>query len=136
MNKKIEHLKMIQGIVNRLANCSFLLKGWSVVIVSALFALASKDSHTLFILVALLPAIAFWVLDGYFLWQERLYRKLYDAIRKMPDSDETDFSMNISPFFSEVDSWQKVIISKTLLIYHGAILITILIALIITSIIS
>ena len=38
MDKKLAHLEMIQGVVNRLANCSFLLKGWSVLLVSALFA--------------------------------------------------------------------------------------------------
>lgn len=37
------HLAMIQGVVNRLAQSSFLLKGWSVVLVSALLAFADGD---------------------------------------------------------------------------------------------
>ena len=43
MDKKIKHLEMIQGVINRMASNSFLLKGWTVVLVSALFALAAND---------------------------------------------------------------------------------------------
>ena len=38
MSSKLSHLEMIQGIVNRLSQNSFLLKGWTVVLVSGLFA--------------------------------------------------------------------------------------------------
>ena len=71
-----KHLELIQGVINRMAGNSFHLKGWSVVLVSALFALAASDANINFVYLAFLPAIAFWVLDGYFLWQERMYRKL------------------------------------------------------------
>jgi len=37
MEKKLKHLEMLQGVINRMANNSFLLKGWSVVLISALF---------------------------------------------------------------------------------------------------
>ena len=43
MERKGKHLEFIQGTVNRLSTNSFLLKGWSVVLVSALFALAAAD---------------------------------------------------------------------------------------------
>ncbi len=76
MPAKIAHLEMIQGVVNRLAHSSALLKGWSVVLVAALFALAAKDSAKHFALLAFLPAVVFWGLDGYYLWQERLFRNL------------------------------------------------------------
>ena len=31
--------------------------------------------------------ILFWGLDGYFLWQERLFRALYDHVRQLPESE-------------------------------------------------
>jgi hypothetical protein len=71
---KRAHLEMIQGVVNRLSNNSFLLKGWSVLLVSGLFALAAKDAKALFVYIAYFPCCVFWGLDGYFLWQERLFR--------------------------------------------------------------
>ncbi len=130
MESKIKHLEMIQGVINRMAHNSFLLKGWSVILVSALFALAVNDSNISFILLAYFPALAFWILDGYFLWQERLFRKLYDKVRKMNEAD-IDFSMDTSSFVRDVDPWRKVTISKTLRLFHGAIIGTILVVMLI-----
>ena len=42
------HLEMIQNVVNRLSRNSFLLKGWSVILVSAFFALAAVNSKVYF----------------------------------------------------------------------------------------
>ena len=125
MERKRAHLEMIQGVVNRLAQSSFLLKGWSVVLVSALFVLGAKDSTPAFVYVAYFPAIAFWFLDGYFLWQERLFRALYDHVREL-EEDDVDFSMDVSAVTSGVNSWSQAILSKTLLIFHGVIIATIL----------
>ena len=130
MENKTKHLEMIQGIINRLAHCSFLLKGWTVVLVAGLFALAAKDSKAFFIYLAYFPALAFWALDGYFLRQERLYRKLYDKVRKI-DAEDVDFAMNTSPIVNEVDSWYIVSLSKTLVIFHGTIVLTIAIVMVI-----
>jgi len=120
MEKKLAHLKMVQGIVNRLSNNSFLLKGWSVILVSALFALAAGGTQIYFVYLAYFPAFAFWVLDGYFLHQERLFRKLYDHIRAV-DEEKIDFSMNTAIVNDQVDSWFRVTFSKTLRIFHGTV---------------
>ena len=130
MENKIRHLEMIQGVINRMAHNSFLLKGWSVILVSALFALAAKNSNICFILSAYFPALAFWVLDGYFLWQEKLFRELYDKVRKMNETD-IDFSMHTSDLVDDVDSWCKVTFSNTLGLFYGAIVGTISIVMII-----
>ena len=131
MEEKIKHLEMIQGVINRMANNSFLLKGWSVILVSALFALAAKDSNRTFVLLAYFPALAFWILDGYFLQQERLFRKLYDRVRAKKNED-TDFSMDTSVVKKEVKYWFFVCFSKTLLIFHGVIIATICFVTIVT----
>ena len=125
MTDKHTHLEMIQGVVNRLSHNSFLLKGWSVILISAMFALAAKDSQILFVYLAYFPAIAFWFLDGYFLHQERMFRKLYDRVRGLPE-DKIDFSMNTEPVRSEVTPWAQVTLSKTLLAFHGVILVSII----------
>jgi hypothetical protein len=97
MDRKLKHLDFIQGVINRMGQCSFLLKGWSVILVSGLFALAAKETNALFVYLAYLPAIAFWILDGYYLYQERLYRGLYDEIRGK-EPDDIDFGMNAACF--------------------------------------
>lgn len=123
MSDKQAHLEMIQGVVNRLSHNSFLLKGWTVVIVSAMFALSAKDANPLFVYLAYFPAFVFWFLDGYFLRQERLFRKLYNCVRLK--EEDTDFSMDVSKVRDQVASWFAVSFSKTLLLFHGAIVITI-----------
>lgn len=123
---KVKHLEMIQGVVNRMSHISFLLKGWSVVLVSALFALSAKDSNVQFVVLAYFPALIFWFLDGYFLWQERLYRRLYDKVRLMDESG-VDFSMSTVEFRRSTSLWTDVVLSKTLLVFHGVICFTILI---------
>lgn len=126
MNNKQLHIELVQGVINRLAHCSFLLKGWSVILVSALFALAASNTNIYFIYLAFFPAVAFWILDGYFLWQERLFRALYDHVRGL-DENQIDFSMNTSSLTKNVKSWPRTTFSITLNIFHGVIIVSILI---------
>ncbi|MEM7063645.1 MAG: hypothetical protein AAF572_10835 [Cyanobacteria bacterium P01_B01_bin.77] len=125
MDNKLAHLEMIQAIVNRLANNSFLLKGWSISLVSAFLAFAASGENSALVFAACFPAIIFWVLDAYFLHQERLFRKLYDHVRLTPP-EAIDFSMNISIVLGQVPSWSRVGFSKTLVIFHGMVLISVL----------
>jgi hypothetical protein len=120
MEAKLKHLEMIQGIINRMAGNSFLLKGWSVTLISALFALAAKDSNQFFLYLAYFPCVAFWSLDGYFLWQEKMYRELYQEV-SIKDVNAIDFDMNATKFKEDVDSWFSVCFSTTLRLFHGVI---------------
>ena len=52
------------------------------------------------------------MLDAYFLWQERLYRSLYDSIRK---KNQTDFSMKIN---KKEGKYIDALFSKTLLPFY------------------
>lgn len=120
MELKIKHLEFIQNVINRMANNSFLLKGWSVVLISALFALSAKDTNPFFIYLAYFPCAIFWSLDGYFLRQERMYRKLYDEVRAKKQED-INFDLNASKFSGAVESWSATCFSITLRMFHGSI---------------
>lgn len=135
LNKTIEHLKLIQGVINRMARNSFLLKGWSVVLISAFFALAAANSKIYFVFLSYFPLVVFWILDGYFLWQERLFRALYDYVRKLQEED-VDFSMNTGIVEKQVSPWANVVFSNTLLLFYGTIFASILIVMIIMILIS
>jgi len=89
-----------------------------VILVSALMTLAAKDSNLVFIFLAYFPALAFWFLDGYFLWKERLFRALYDHVRNL-NEENIDFSMSTSIVKDKVDSWIEVSLSKTVRIFHA-----------------
>lgn len=96
--RKIRHLEMIQNIITRLASNSFLIKGWTVTIVVGLFAFANfKEMNSKFIIVALIPVLFFWGLNGFFLYQEKLFRKLYVRVINL-QVDKVNFSMEIESF--------------------------------------
>lgn len=114
MDKKIKHLELVQGVINRLANCSFMIKGWAVTLVAGIFVLAGKDTDKLYFLVAYVPVIVFWGLDAYYLFQERLYRSLYDKVQRT-DEDLIDFSLKATKdeFSSDKNSYLSCFFSPT-----------------------
>lgn len=119
MNDKeqvIKHLEIIQGVINRLANNSFLIKSWSMTIVSVaiLFISRNQNFSDYIILSFLIPVLGFWILDGYFLWQERIFRGIYNDVRTQ---ESTNFEMPISRQTKKI-TWIKAIFSKTLNIFY------------------
>lgn len=131
---KEKHLEMIQAVITRMANNSFLVKGWSIVLVSALFVLAGKDTKLYFVYLGFFPALTFLFLDGYYTWQEKLFRALYDGIRIK--QGETDYSLDASSYKGEVNSWFRTCFSSPLIILHGAVIFTIVMVLVLSSICS
>ena len=87
--KVIKHLEMIQAVINRLGRNGLWIKSWSIIlIVTGLVLIATQDiQNSYFVLVLTLPALGFWILDGYFLRQERLFRQVYDEIRVQSDTE-------------------------------------------------
>ncbi len=124
MEKKLKHLEFLQGVINRMANCSFLLKGWSVILVAALLALsAATQEKVALISISFVPVIVFWILDGYYLWQERLFRAVFNAVRTK-DENEIDFEMNSMDFVGGRNTWLSTIFSKTIVLFYLSLMIT------------
>jgi hypothetical protein len=100
----MKHMEFIQGVINRMASNSFLIKGWAITIVAALFALAAKDTEKSMLYMAYIPIPAFWILDGFYLWQERLYRELWKEVIQKQEK-QIDFSMNAYKFNGFGKEW-------------------------------
>lgn len=79
-DEKIKHLEFIQAVITRMNTNSFQIKGWMIAIVSALLAISASTKEYNFIFISLLPAIVFWLLDSYYLMQERKFRGLYNDV--------------------------------------------------------
>lgn len=119
-NKK-KHLEFIQLVITRMNVNSFLLKGWSVTLVAALFAFAAKDTNIEYVLITYVSTPIFWFLDGYYLSQERQYRGLYNFVRNLAAND-IDFDMNANPFNKGKNHWISSVFSITLLLFYGALM--------------
>ncbi|WP_420591844.1 hypothetical protein [Bacterioplanoides sp.] len=117
-DKKMKHLEFIQNVISRMNSNSFLIKGWSITLVSALFALAAKDANINYVLISYFVIPVFWLLDGFFIATERQYRELYNEVREK-DEASIDFDMNASKFNVRDNTWGRGIFSKTLVPFYG-----------------
>ena len=126
-NNKENHLLMIQGIINRMGTNSFLLKEWSIGVMIAIFAFAGEKSHKAAI-ITLIPLLAFWFLDAYYLMLERKFRALYDDVR-LKDENSIDFSMNFNDVKLSLNelkrySYVNILFSKAIIPFYAVCVIT------------
>jgi len=94
MDAKLKHLEFIQAAISRMATNSFLFKGWAITIAAGLAASAAVERRQALLVITLVSTVMFWGLDGYYLWLERCFRKLYQEVARKGDS-EIDFAMDI-----------------------------------------
>lgn len=123
MENKLKHLEFIQNVITRMNSNSFLIKGWTITLVSALFALAAKDANLNYVLITYVVIPVFWLLDGFYISQERQYRDLYSEITAKSEND-IDFNMNASSFCKGNRTWLAGVFSKTLIPFYGISIVT------------
>jgi len=128
-DKKLKHLELIQGVISRMAGNLFYLRGWVITLVAGILVLLTQlDGGKLPIIFLLLVTVLFWCYDGYFLSLERMYRDLYNKVRKMKEED-IDFSMDISEFKGKVQNTAIFcMFSPTLRYFYGLLLLAALYA--------
>ena len=119
---KQKHLEFLQLAINRMASNSFILKGWNITLIVGLFALTLKDLSSVYLYLAILPALAFWGLDAYYLRQEKLFRELYDSVRKTKRKDIDPYSLNTQSVNGKVKNWFYTLFSPTVILLHGAVI--------------
>ena len=121
LDNKIAHLGFIQGVINRMGGNSFMVKGWTVAVVAAIFSLAATDSNKKFVLVAIAPVAFFWFLDAYYLCHERLFRELYNKVAAGSVSSDL-FTMNAMPETGFFCSYVSALFSVSVLPFYILIL--------------
>ena len=120
-----KEIEIIQDIIKRMAFNSFMIKGWAITLVVITLLLKGTEYQ---VWLAFIPLLVFWFLDAYFLWQERLYRKLYDwVVNNRLKTDEYLFDMNSYRFKDKVQSKLRIMFSITLGWFYGSIAILIII---------
>ena len=124
---RIEHLKLVQGIVNRIGRNSFAIKSAAATAVAVLVAFtASTDSPVA--ALAGLAVLPLWLLDARFLKQERNFRRLYDTIRRGPPSEcgaDDYFTMDVGIEVERVESMWRVAAGLSLSLFYAPLLLLI-----------
>ena len=121
---RIEHLKLIQAAITRLARNSFAIKSLAVAASAVLIAFTAAAETPLASVggAALLPL---WWLDASYLRQERLFRGLYDYIRAGPPAEfgaYRYFSMDVSVAEQRKKGIFRVVVSRSILLVYPPLL--------------
>lgn len=127
---RMKHLDYIQSVISRLANNSFLMKGWALTLCSAMIGFSVSRTQASLALVALVPAVAFALLDAYYLRQERAFRSMF---REVAESEEVQtFDMNPAPY-AKKEKWRSAFCSFSIATFYGLIIAVALLVLIAVS---
>jgi len=86
-----------------------------------LFFTIQVPKEPIFFLLAYFPVIVFWILDAFFLHQEKLFRKLYTEVAS-GQIQSTEFTLDTDLVKEKVSSLLFVFFSKTLFPFHGSII--------------
>jgi hypothetical protein len=129
---KLKHLEFIQAIITRMNSNQFMLKGWCVTLVSALFALAAKDANRSYFVLGFIPVAAFWFLDAYYLSLERQYRALYvDVSARKPE--QIDFSLDAGRYDSGENKWFVCLWRPAVSIFYGVLFVALVVVMILVK---
>jgi hypothetical protein len=120
----IAHMSMIQGIVTRLETNCFTLKAMTMTLAVALLALMGSidKPNWVYPMAGCLPVTIFWIMDAHYLRLGRLFRRLFNDVRKHKIDDP--FSMNIKPYFAEEQPTMRIAVSWSVFWYYATILLT------------
>ncbi len=136
-----KEIDLIQGIINRMGQNSFFIKGWSVALVvgfSAFIFSREKICPTYAIatmITQIVITLFLWYLDSFFLYTERFYRSWYDfcIVKKRHYTREWKYVLNMNDIkiimgeeamqkANYLPSRNKVFFSKTLYLFYITVL--------------
>lgn len=104
-----KEIDLIQSCINRMAQNSFMIKGWLIALLAVILALLpAKFDLNILCVVSFVLIVCLWVLDAFFLKMEKLYRWKYNwVIKNRISSSEVSgkFVFDLNPHNSEM--WLK-----------------------------
>ncbi len=100
-----KEIDLIQACITRMANNSFLVKGWTISIIVVGLALVDKKINPIILCsISLIPLISFWWLDAFFLYTEKLYRELYKWVisERIKNNSKNMYDLNPHRFKNQL----------------------------------
>ena len=122
--ERVKHLELVQGVINRLANNSFLIKGWMITVVMAGVGISVSQSMKALYIFTIVAIVLFWFLDAYYLRLEKLFRRHFDFVAK--SEDDLKFDMDISKHQKDIKTILRIMFSSpTIILYLPVLILTI-----------
>lgn len=131
-----KELDLIQGVITRMSNNAFLVKGWNVTLISAIVVfgkdfIMSETKGIYYLLLLLIVVIPFWWLDAFFLRQERLFRHIYQKAVTDPEAlNRTRYSLNPQEANTQVKNIWRLMVSQYLVWFYLPIIVLVLLLII------
>ena len=123
-----KEIDLIQACINRMAQNSLSCKSWCLTLIAGAFTLVPENINKWYICVVMLCVdLCFWVLDSFYLLQERLYRDKYEWVIQKRLEGNRDFLYDLDPNNENMNledkkrNLMKVMISKSILPIYGGI---------------
>lgn len=95
-----KEIDLIQGCINRMAKNFFMVKGWALTIFAGIIAISKMEvinNLCLLVCTILVPYLAFWILDAFFLHIEKKYRKMYTWVLRERKQGNTEYQYDLNP---------------------------------------
>jgi len=121
MGERTTHWGAVQANKARLSGFMIATRGLSVVV--GTFAAKDLDGRSVVVLPLIATVLMLWALDGYFLRQERMYRRLGEDVRA---GYVAYLDMNAKPY-SKAESYLKAVFSWTVPWVHVGMLATLIV---------
>ena len=122
------HLDYIQAVITRMNTNSFQIKNMTIIILTAMFALFAATPKVLLLILAGFPVFLFWLLDAYYLQQERKFRKMYYDVANLTKHHKIKpYEMPLDKYKGNDCSYGKSFSSKTIILFYLSLLLVIMI---------
>jgi len=94
-----KEIDLIQACISRMAQNSFMIKGWAFMLVTAFIALTAEKLN-LYVLcgVGIFILLMFWCLDAFFLKMEKLYRFKYEWVIAERPKGNREYLYDLNPY--------------------------------------
>ena len=118
-----QYFTIIQDVINRMAQNTFLIKAWTITLITAILVLTFSIVNSLIFGVLLAITVIFWVLDSYYLKLERIYRRLYKTkVEEYNDNQKRKsmklFDMDYEPYKILEQKLPRIMVSKTEILFY------------------
>ena len=116
-----KEIDLIQGCISRMANNSFLVKGWALSLIAGVtvFTKGENFDNLIFLLTTIVPFVCFWILDAFFLQAEKKYRAMYSDRLKKRKNGDVDQLFELEPGNYKVECVFRLMFSITLVVFYG-----------------
>jgi hypothetical protein len=95
--EQIKYMEMVQNIITRMNTNSFQIKGFMMLILSAILVAFVNLENSWVLLSAIPVVVLIWIIDSFYLQHERKFRGLFNDLVKNISSHKL-FSMDISSY--------------------------------------